>query len=621
METTEARTTFQELRQVAHRAYQALQLISRPRKLALGGATLLMVVTSVGNTCVALLLGRLIDRIQHGIDSGAPRETLYGNALRILGAIAAIYFFREIINVYRRYLVESSCTSVNRDMQTHLVEHLLKTDLGTLSHDKVGALHGKIFRSVDGLVHFVRLMFLDCLPAILTGAFALAAAVTKQPILGAVMLGVIPLAVWLTMLQLSSQKGVRLDLMRDCEEIDGTVVEQLTGTEYIRVANTFHLEVERLSQATEKRRKREIQHHFQMSLFGCAKSLNEGFFHVLVLGLATYLAVNQQISFGDILTFSVLFLNVMTPLNEVHRVIDEGHESSLRVGELLEMLTQPVDPAFTAVGNPKMSLSCGKPAIVLEDLVLDYMTTDGMLKRGLDGVSIRIEHGQTIGVAGPSGAGKSTWIKALLRLVQPSQGRILIGDTPLDQLNCEDLARLVSYVGQNPFVFSGSIRDNIAYGNGEVTDDEIRRAAELANLSEEIAEMPHGYDTVVLERGQNVSGGQRQRLAIARILIKKSPIIILDEATSALDNISERVVQHSLGITESDRTTIIIAHRLTTLKDCDRILVFNEGRIVEEGDYEQLVELGGIFADLVSSGEGKFTDAKTVTKSPTRIAV
>jgi ATP-binding cassette subfamily B protein len=511
--------SIRELKVVAERAGQVWRLVSRNRKFALGGATLMMVVTSAGNTGVALLLGGLIDRIQVGIKDGLSRDILYGSAFRVLGGISLIYFLREVINVLRRYLVESSCTSINRDMQTRLVEHLLQTELASLSHDKVGALHGKIFRSVDGLVRFIRLMFLDCLPAIMTGVFALTAALAKQPILGVVMLGVIPLAVWLTLMQLASQKGVRLDLMRDCEEIDGTVVEQLSGTEYIRVANTFSLEVDRLSRATEKRRQREVQHHFQMSLFGCAKSLNEGLFHVLVLGLATYLAVNQQISFGDILTFSVLFLNVMTPLNEVHRVLDEGHEASLRVGELLEMLGQPVDRAFNAIADTSVVLSLGLPAIVIEDLILDYTTSDGKLKRGLDGVSIRIEHGETIGVAGPSGAGKSTWIKALLRLVHPTEGRIMIGDFPLDQVNCKDLARLISYVGQNPFVFSGSIRENIAYGNGDVTDEQIHRAAEMANLSEEILQMPNGYDTVVLERGQNVSGGQRQRLAIARILL------------------------------------------------------------------------------------------------------
>lgn len=616
METMEERGVSGELRQIVQRACQALKLVSTHRKLALGGATLIMVVTSAGNTCVALLLGSLIDRIQHGLKSGLERHELYASAFRILGIIAGIYLAREILNVYRRYLVENSCTSINRDMQTHLVEHLLKTDLSLLSHDKVGTLHGKIFRSVDGLVHFIRLVFLDCLPAILTGVFALTAAVTKQPVLGAVMLGVIPLSVWLTLLQLQSQKGVRLELMKDCEEIDGTVVEQLTGTEYIRVANTFNVEIARLSQAMEKRREREMKHHFQMSLFGCAKSLNEGLFHVLVLALATYLAVHQRISFGDILTFSVLFLNVMTPLNEVHRVIDEGHESSLRVGELLEMLAHPVDPAFTAVGNPNISLCPGEPAIVLQDLVLDYVTVDGKRKRGLDGVSLSIEHGETIGVAGPSGAGKSTWIKALLRLVHPTGGRILIGDTPLEQLNCQDIARLVSYVGQNPFVFSGSIRDNIAYGNGDIAESEIQHAAELANLGHEIVAMPNGYDTHVFERGSNVSGGQKQRLAIARVLLKNAPIVILDEATSALDNISERAVQQALGVADKDRTTIIIAHRLSTLKDCDRILVFDEGRIVEEGTYEQLVDLGGIFAELVASGQSGVTEVAHANGSP-----
>ncbi|HEY0984697.1 ABC transporter transmembrane domain-containing protein, partial [Schlesneria sp.] len=372
---------------VSERGFQVLSLISRPRKLALAGATLLMVITSAGNTSVALLLGWLIDRIQKGLLSDQPHEQLYLTASKVLGTISAIYLIREVINVYRRFLVESSCTSINRDMQLRVVEHVLQTELTALSQDKVGALHGKILRSVDGLVRFTRLLFLDCLPALLTGVFALVAATTKQPLLGLVMLGVIPLAVLLTLKQLASQKGVRLDLMKDCEEIDGTIVEQLNGTEYIRVANTMHLEVDRLSQAMNKRRQREIDHHFQMSLFGCAKSLNEGFFHVVVLGLATYLAINGKVSFGDILTFSVLFLNVMTPLNEIHRVVDEGHEASLRVGELLEMLAQPVDQSFHSADNPAMNLVGGGVGIELQNLVLDYRTIDGKIKRGLDSVS------------------------------------------------------------------------------------------------------------------------------------------------------------------------------------------------------------------------------------------
>src|SRR5207302_9982388 len=137
--------------------------------------------------------------------------------------------------------------------------------------------------------------------------------------------------------QLLSQKGVRLDLMRSCEEIDGAVVELIGGLEYVRAANTHDREVARLERAAERKRRKEVRHHFKMSLFGCAKALNEGFFHILLLSIAVYFAVNGTVSFGDVLMFSILYLNVMTPLSEVHRVLDEGHEASLRVGDLLEM--------------------------------------------------------------------------------------------------------------------------------------------------------------------------------------------------------------------------------------------------------------------------------------------
>src|SRR5262249_42265708 len=152
-------------------------------------------------------------------------------------------------------------------------------------------------------------------------------------------------------------------------------------------ADTVPGEVERLSAATERRRCRELRHHVQMSLFGCAKALNEGFFHVLVLATSTYLAVNGRLSFGDILTFSVLFLNVMAPLNEIHRVLDEGHEASLRVGDLLSMLQTPVDRAFTIPQQNVVQLAIGQPAITIQDLAVDYYTADGKLKRSLDGVS------------------------------------------------------------------------------------------------------------------------------------------------------------------------------------------------------------------------------------------
>ncbi len=419
------------------------------------------------------------------------------------------------------------------------------------------------------------------------------------------MLGVIPLAVYLTLRQLHSQKDVRLTLMRDCEELDAAVVEQLGGAEYIRVAHTYDKEMLRLFQCANQRRQREGQHHFHMSLYGCAKALNEGFFHIVVLALATWLAIDGRISFGDVLTFSVLFANVMTPLNEIHRVLDEGHEASLRVADLLQLLGQPLDRSFDTPKQESLALVAGQPIIQAEDLLVRYRTSDNRLRTILDNLSLTIYHGETIGVAGRSGSGKSTWIKVLLRLIHPDAGRLLLAGRSLDSISREELAGIVGYVGQNPFVFSGTIRDNIAYGSPDADQNTIMRAAELANLHEEIMLMPGGYDAAVTERGQNLSGGQRQRLAIARLFLKSAPLLILDEATSALDNISERHVQNALGIRAAhrDRTTILIAHRLTTLKMCDRIFVFDEGRIIEHGSYHELLNSNGLFAELVHSAE------------------
>jgi ATP-binding cassette subfamily B protein len=605
-----------EMGLMLRRGREVWRLVPRKHKWALAGAAVVMACTSLCSTALALLLGQLVDGVQRGTLKNEPRETLYHLAAWYLGLVGAAYLLREILNVLRRYLVTNTCTRINRDMSLDLMSHMMSVSLSTLQREKVGTLHGRILRSVDGLVRFLRLNFMEFIPALFTGLFALVATIVKEPMLGLVMIGVMPVTIILTIRQLLSQKEVRLQLMRSCEEIDGAVVEQLGGIEYVRAADTKQLEIDRLAKATEKRRAMEVRHHFQMSLFGCAKALNEGLVHVLVLGVAIYMAVQGRISFGDVLTFSILYLNVMTPLGEVHRVLDEGHESSLQVGDLLEMLAEPIDPSFATTTLQVPRLRSGEPAIVVDDLRLEYATPEGKRPETLHGVSLTIRHGETIGIAGRSGGGKSTLLKVLLRLLHPCGGKVLVEGVPLEAVSRAAVGQIFGYVGQSPFVFSGTITENIAYGNENCSPDDIRRAAEMAHLHEEILLMPGGYEAAITERGQNLSGGQRQRLAIARILLKQPPILIPDEATSALDNISEREVQRALGLTSADRTTILVAHRLSTLRDADRIFVFDGGRIVEVGNFDNLVAAGGVFTELFLSAE----NGATTNVSPGRAA-
>jgi ATP-binding cassette subfamily B protein len=591
-----------ELRLIFKRGRQVWRLVSRRHKVALFGAAILMAVTSLVNTSIPLFLGTLVDAVRVRTEQSQAAE-LYRTAFFYLMLIGTAYLVREGLQVVRRYFVENTCTRIDRDMTVRLVAHLLKVDLGTLTHEKVGALHGRITRSIDGFVRFLRLGFLTLLPALSTGLFALGAAVSKQPWIGLAMVGVIPASVALTVWQLVSQRGVRLRLLRSKEEMDGTVVEQLSGLDYVRAADTHKLEVKRVARTAERRRLKEIRHHFQMSLFGCAKALNEGLFHILVLALAIHLAGEGRISFGEILTFSMLFLSVMTPLSEIHRVIDEGHECSLQVGDLLEMLAQPIDSSFEplAVQEPRPDL--GRPLVKVEGLHVEYRTADGRPRHALDGLNLTIRHGETIGVAGRSGGGKTTWLRVLMRLTHPCRGKVWVAGVPLEEVSREAIGRLIGYVGQSPFVFSGTIAENIAYGTEDATPKAIERAAQMACLHDEILAMPGGYDAPVSERGQNLSGGQRQRIALARVFLKNPPVLILDEGTSALDTISERHVQRALAAARADRTVIIVAHRLSTLLDADRILVFDQGRIVETGTYAELVDNGGVFTELIRHSE------------------
>ncbi len=602
---------YTEIRLIGTRAVEVWRMVPRASKYSLVTACAVMSLGSLTAIGVPLLLSWLGQSIQGGIQEGLPKATLLQTALIFLAGIAAAIFLREGLNVLRRYLVENTCTRIDKFLNIKIVRHLLQTDLNHLTHEKVGAIHGRIARSIEGFIRFLRVGFLDFLPAMLTGCLALIATLSKQPWMALAMVGVIPISLTITALQLMSQKGIRLRIMRSRDELDGTVVEQLGGIDFVRAANTIDLEVDRVEKAAEHRRATEIKHHFEMSLFGCGKALTEGIFHVIVLGAAVLLAIDGQISYLDIMTYSMLFMNVMSPLSEIHRVLDEGHESSLRVADLMAILAQPVDRSFeTAEAEPVFSSLA--PAIEVNDLHADYHLDENRRLRVLNEVSLHVQRGETIGVAGCSGSGKSTWIKVLLRLVHPIAGSVRIHGVPLEQLSRVQVSKLFGYVGQQPFIFAGTIEENIRYGCGEHSVAEVVEAAKRAGIHDEIEDMPDGYRSRVAERGQNLSGGQRQRIALARVFLKNPPVLILDEATSALDTINERHVQKAIEEARTDRTVILVAHRLSTLAEADRIVVFEEGRVAEVGTYHQLLERNGVFASLVAHAQG----TATVDRSP-----
>ena len=572
---------------------RTLRLMEKPEKNALVFASFLMLLTGVLTNLPAVMLGRLVDKLV-----GTENFDL-SIATPFIVLIIGIILVREALTVVRKYFVENVATQTDKKQTVNVIEHLLKTDIANINQQQIGSLHGRIFRSIQGMIKIIKLGFLDFFPVFFSALAAIAIALTQKPLLAGVMILVIPVGLFLIVWQVSSQKGIRVALLRGKEKIDGTVVEMLGGIETVRALNTENKEVAKVEEVAEGMRKKEIRHHIFMALFDSGKYLNEGLFYVLVISLSIFLAAQGIITKGDILVYSILFLSITGPLREIHRILDEAHESSIRVNDLYDLLNQPRDISFQADDKERFA-SNNVNAIEISKLSFKYENSPV-----LQDINFVIKNGEKIGIAGASGCGKSTLIKILLRLVHGYSGKVEVFGKNLNTVSREEIADCIAYVPQKTHIFSGSIRDNIIYGceRENITDEEVVRAAKLANLNEEIENSLGGLSGRVTENGNNLSGGQKQRLAIARLILKSPELLILDEATSALDNTNETKIQRNIEELFKDKTTITIAHRLTTLKNTDRIFVFELGKIVQEGSFNDLSNQKGLFQNFLRQKE------------------
>jgi ATP-binding cassette subfamily B protein len=526
-------------------------------------------------------------------------ETAQSALLALLGCFAG----RELANVLRKYLLHRITTTTERDGAARLVGHLLRLDLAKLREFQSGALQGRIRRCVDGHVRLLRLTFMDMVPAVFTASFAVVMALARNVWVGGLILLSLPflfLAVWW---QARSQQGIRVSLLRRREHMEGTIAEQLAGIETIRCANTHGWEESQITARAEALRQVEMRHHTAMGWFDFLKVMIESIFFVAVTGLSIWLAASGGLAVGGIVTSSMLFASVLGPVREIHRIIDEAAESALAVADFRELLALPPDISFTAAPIAAQAATVhAPPAILAKGLCVGYGGTSGA-RVVLDGLDLVIPHGQVVGIVGETGCGKSTLLRAILRLVHPVNGELQLYGQPVAGLDRARLSEIIGIVNQHPFIRSGTLRENVTYGSSNGSPPAIESALEKAALTADLVSFHSGLAHAINEGGANLSGGQRQRLAIARALYRPKPLMIFDEATSALDNTSEATVLRSIMALRGQSTVLMIAHRLSTLRDVDRILCFADGKVKEDGSFSELVARNGAFAKLVRAGE------------------
>jgi ATP-binding cassette subfamily B protein len=315
---------------------------------------------------------------------------------------------------------------------------------------------------------------------------------------------------------------------------------------------------------------------------------------VIVLWIGAQDVLAGRITPGRLGQFVLYAVFAAGGLGELSQVWGEIAQASGAAERLFEILG--IEPQIKRPANPVTLPSPARGEIAFSDVRFFYPTRPGA--GVLDGVSFRVKPGEKIAIVGPSGAGKSTIFNLILRFYDPSSGRVTFDGVPLAETDPEDLRAHIALVPQDVAVFGTSVRENIRFGRPDASDADVMRAAEAAHAAEFIAGMPQGYDTQIGERGVTLSGGQRQRVAIARAILREAPLLLLDEATSSLDAESETLVQEALERLMRSRTTLVIAHRLATVQSCDRILVIDHGRIVEEGTHGTLAAAGGLYARL-----------------------
>ena len=526
------------------------------------------------------------------INVATERPDHAGTIILINALIMSFFVIQNIFTNYiHTWLYAKTVRNVERGLRSSLVRKLQQLSITYHNEMQSGRRQSKIMRDVEQIETLSSQIFITVLSILLNVVVAFGVVIFKSLTVFLFFLATIPVAVCLMVTFRSKIKRYNADFRKEMEETSVKVMEMV---ELIPVTRAHALERQetqkmdhQLGNVAEKGLKLDMIQTYFSSISWVAFQL----FQVICLAFTGYLAAKGRISVGEVVMYQTYFSSIVNQVSNVITLlptISKGLESVDSIGDIL--LCHDVED-----NKNKRKVKTITGNITFDHVTFQYPDAEAPVLKDL---SLQIKAGETVAFVGSSGAGKTTILNMVIGFIKANSGRVLIDDMDLNSLNLQSYRSHIAVVPQQSILFSGTIRENITYGMDNISEEMLYKVIKAANLEDVIAALPEGLDTMITEHGSNLSGGQRQRISIARAFIRDPRILILDEATSALDTISEKKIQDAIHNLVQDRTTLIVAHRLSTIRDADKIAVVGNGGIEEFGTYDELLDLKGEFYRL-----------------------
>ncbi|GGA57875.1 ABC transporter ATP-binding protein [Nitratireductor aestuarii] len=499
----------------------------------------------------------------------------------ICGAVLVAFMVRGFATYGQSVLLAKVGNNIVARYQRRLFDHLMQLDLAFFSSARSGQLAAQISQNVTGIRDLLNLTITAAVRDFVSLVGLVGVMVYMDPVLSLAAFIIGPPLIFSVNYLMRKLRTVTRESVEINSHLLGAMQEAVQGVAVVKAFTMENVLASKMTGLIDYAENRSNKIARVSERLGPITEFLAGAAIASVLAYAGWRASTAGEPPGSVFAFITALLLAYDPVRRLARVqvnIERALVNARMIYEILDTEPHQKDrPGAT-------SLKVSRGEIDFDDVRFSYAENSPVLR----GVSFRAQAGKTTAIVGPSGAGKSTLFSLLLRFYDPDGGKITIDGEDITGVTKESLRHSVAYVSQHPYLFEGSIRDNIRYGRPDATDAEVEAAARLANAEEFILQQPEGYDTLVGENGATLSGGQRQRISIARAIVRNAPILLLDEATSALDNESEAKVQQALDRVMDKRTTLVIAHRLSTVVNADHIVVLEDGHLVEEGTHDSL---------------------------------